>query len=92
MSQIPSNAPLTKKSMHYEFFLIAIAVAIIAGGICWWQIGKLSKESTFNAPLASPTPDAEQREVSNIVSDEQNIDLGDLDAEFLQIDADLNSM
>jgi hypothetical protein len=91
LSQIPSNAPLTKKNMHYEYFLLAIAVVVLGAGICWWQINQLNKESTYEM-VVSPTPNASQEEISNLNSDLQAADTTDLDAEFKQVDNDLNSL
>jgi hypothetical protein len=92
LSQIPSSAPLTKKHRHTEFFILTIAVIIIAAGIIWWQIGKLADESEFATPITSITPNLENREISNLNSDVQNVDTGNLDSEFQQVDNDLNSL
>lgn len=92
LSQIPSNAPLTKKNLHLEYLFLAIAVVVIAAGVIWWQIGKLDNESSYNEAVVSQTPTSDQQEVSNIYQEEQSINIGDLDKEFEQIDKNLNSL
>jgi hypothetical protein len=92
LSQIPSNAPLTKKNMHYEYFILAIAIIIVAVGICWWQIGELNRESTFDAGIISPTITTRNDEISDINKDLEATEVNTLDTEFQQIDSELNSL
>ena len=91
LSQIPSDAPLTKEHRHREYFYLAIAVILIAAGLIWWQIGKLTDESAIVIPTPRPTPEA-QTEINNISQDVQAVDMGNLNADFQQIDNDLNSL
>ena len=92
LSQIPSSAPLTKKHRHTEFFILAIATVVVAAGIIWWQIAKLSDESELAIPMTSATPNQENRDITNLNAEVQNLDTGNLDSEFQQIDTDLNSL
>lgn len=94
ISQVPSEAPLTQKHKHKEFFFLSIAIVVIAAGIVWWQINKYSQEQDFVLPTATitATPDADAQEINNINSEVQDANINELDAEFKDIDKDLNSL
>lgn len=92
ISQIPSEAPLTQKHKHKEFFYLAIAVVVVVAGLIWWQINSYSQEQEVFLPTATSTPDADTQEINNINRDMQDADIGDLDAEFQEIDSDLDGL
>jgi hypothetical protein len=92
LSQIPSTAPLTKQHRHREFFVLAIAIVVVATGLIWWQIIKLDDESTLTNRVIMNAPNPENREISNISNEVNGVDNTNLDQEFEQIDKDLNSL
>jgi len=92
LSQIPASAPLTKQNKHYEFFIIAIAAVIIAAGFIWWQIGKYSDENQAGVQVVAQTPNPDNKEMTILNQETQQIDTGNLDTDFQNIDKDLNSL
>ncbi len=65
--------------------ITVIAGALVLGALVWWMRGA----STLQQVQTSPTPDAEAAAISQ---DLNNIDVGDLNAEFEAIDKDLQGL
>lgn len=70
--------------------ILAVAGVIIAAGLVWWWIGGREAGNKAMAPTA--TPGAQSQETADINKDLNDINAGDLDAEFNQIDQDLNGL
>lgn len=70
--------------------ILAVAGVIIAAGLVWWWMGGKSADNKAMAPTA--TPNAQSQETVDINNDLNDINAGDLDAEFNQIDQDLNNL
>lgn len=70
--------------------ILAVAGVIIAAGLVWWWMGGKSANEKAMAPTA--TPDAQSQETADINKDLNDINAADLDAEFNQIDQDLNNL
>lgn len=93
LSQIPSNAPLTKTYKHKEYFYLAIAVILVCAGILWWQLDKYASDFNFGQNIQNnPTSTPLNQDISDIQSDLNNIDAGNLDSEFKDIDNELNKL
>lgn len=68
--------------MNTKLLIIVVIVILAAAGIWWWQA------YTPTQPVEAPPDDT-----SAAISQELGtVDLGNLDAEFQQIDADLNTL
>lgn len=92
LSQIPSDAPLTKQHRHREYFILAIAVIVVAAGILWWQINQLGDISQAPAPMPTITPHPDVKDISDINKDIEGADTGDLDSDFQEVDNNLNKL
>ena len=72
--------------MKKTLLIIIIVLALTAISVWWW--------TSRSAPsLPSLEPEAPGSDTTSAIESElQNIDLGDLDAEFQNLDADINSL
>lgn len=89
-SSLPSQSMNSYNQHKKLYFIIAIAVIVIAAGVIWWQLGKQIDETQVSAPAKIASP--ETREVTGINNDVNNLEMGNLENEFQQIDKDLNSL
>lgn len=64
--------------------IVVVIVAVILGGVWWW----LQRGTTEGQPSTQAPSDT----TGSIQTDLNNLDLGDLDKEFQNVDADLNSL
>ncbi len=65
--------------------ITVVAGIIVLGALVWWMKGTQSPQQV----QVSPTPDAEAAAINQAVED---INVGDLNAEFNAIDADLQGL
>ncbi|MEX2052930.1 MAG: hypothetical protein WD898_01745 [Candidatus Paceibacterota bacterium] len=91
MSQQPTGSPdsmMYASSDHKKtpYWLLIVAVVVLVG--LWFWL----KDSKQEAGL-QPTPtESVDPEVQEVILEVDNIDIGDLDAEFDSIDQDLDSL
>lgn len=85
-NQSMSTGPIKKKS---PLLWIILAVVVAAAGLAWWYISQMEAEPVV---FDQPKINKEAREDTMISKDVQEVDLGNLDAEFKAMDSDLNSL
>lgn len=85
MQQTPQG-PASSETSKMLLMLLVIGAVVVASVLWWW----LSRSEMVSGPTPTPTPavqtDADVRELNSIDSNQ------DLDAEFQQIDQDLNNL
>lgn len=69
---------------------VSVAVAVVVAGLVWYF--GTSQTGFPQLPIPTPTPQTEAQLDSQIGNEVENVDIGNLDAEFQGIDADLNSL
>ncbi len=72
------------------FLLFGVAAAtIVAGGAVWWM---QREEAAENQSAARQQSQQATDRTGIIIEDLSTVDLGDIDAEFKAIDAEMNSL
>ena len=90
-NQIPQPAPVSPALVHHwAYFVGALVIILAAAGVIWWQLGLQINDT--QGPVTIVTPDADTREMNQINSDIDQVPDTDLDADFQQVDKDLNSL
>jgi len=84
---MPSIPKIPRKNK--SLFWLVLVIIVVVGVAVWWYIGQMVPESVVQQ---QPQIDQEAREDALISNDIEGNDLGDLDAEFEDIDKDLNSL
>lgn len=87
---LPAVPPVKEEGNKMIVWLVGglIAVIVVVGLIYWYLGSRSNKE--VSKPLATPTP-VTQKETS-LEQDLDTVQVGDLDAEFSQLDKDLESL
>lgn len=83
-------SPMSSKLKNKKTLWIIIAVAVVVAGLAWY-FSAMQVDSP-QLPVPTPTPEVEAQLDSQLNTEVENIDLGDLDTEFKEIDNDLNSL
>ena len=73
-------------------FSIAVAVAILLVLGIWWQMNRAGGPSLTPSGSGQPSSAVGSDDTSAISQDLNSVDLGSVDAEFQNIDRDLNSL
>ncbi len=89
-AQQPTSAPdsmMYTPSDHQKtpYWLLIVAVVVLVG--LWFWLKDSRPQDAQPTPTESAVPEAQE-----IIDEIQNIDLGDLEAEFDAIDQDINSL
>lgn len=90
------NPNMSPESQNINFcgkrlpVILAVAGMIAVAGLVWWWMSGKSADERAAAPTA--TPNAQSQETADINNDLSEINAGDLNAEFNQIDQDLNGL
>ena len=87
MGSEPKNMRIGDKKLPV---ILAVAGLVVAAGLVWWWIG--GKEAGQKSMAPTATPEGQSVETVDINADLNDINAGDLDAEFNQIDQDLNGL
>ena len=87
MNSEPQNTNIADKKLPV---ILAVAGVIVVAGLVWWWMGSKSANEKVMAPTA--TPAGQSQETVDINKDLNDINAGDLDTEFNQIDQDLNNL
>lgn len=87
---VPTTPPVKEGDSKMALWLVGglIAVIVVVGLIYWYLGSRSTKE--VSKPLATPTP-VTQKETS-LEEDLDAVQVGDLEAEFSQVDKDLESL
>ena len=82
----------------YTTIAIVVGVVVVAGLVLWSMKSNTTSPAPEDEPVIdvfepqSSTPTGSTDSTSSINQSLNELDLGDLDAEFQQVDADLNSL
>ena len=87
MGSEPKNMSIGDKKLPV---ILAVAGVVVVIGLIWWWTGQKSANDKVMAPTV--TPEGQSAETVDINADLNDINAGDLDAEFNQIDQDLNGL
>lgn len=81
------------KNVSITITVVALLLAVAVVGIVVWKMQQNYATSPTGQPVTTPPPsEAPSDSTTQINQSISDIDLGDLDQEFQQIDADLNSL
>lgn len=87
MASSPRQTLIKGKKM---WIWVSVAVAIVVAGLVWYFGARQGVLPPL--PIPTPTPEAGVQLDVELSSEVENVDLGDLESEFKDIDADLNSL
>lgn len=80
------------KSIKSIILIIIIALAALAGW-WFWQSGQLEAPQQLDTGTLPNLPEVSEEDTTGQIQDDlEQVDLGDIDAEFEDIDVDLNNL
>lgn len=88
-------SPSPSKTDHSQLlFIVAIAAILISGELMWSEIRKTNFDiDASSATLFSSIPNRDIMEANNLGAEANLVETGgEMDGEFMQIDADINSL
>lgn len=89
-SQLGNQMPVVASAKKINpLFFVVVAVIIVVGAIAWWYVGQMAPEPVVQE---QPKINQEARQDALIGNEINQVDLGNMDADLQQIDADLNSL
>jgi len=87
--QMP-QMPVTGGKFGSKMLWVILGLSLVAGGLAWWYVNNMMAPKPF--VQQGPVVDQEERQDTLIGNEIKEVDLGDLDKEFQEIDKDLNSL
>ena len=81
--------PVMSMKKKSQWFWITLVIIVAIGGLAWWYVSQMGSEIPF---VQQPQIDQGAREDAMISGDVQDADSTNVDAEFQNIDKDLNSL
>lgn len=89
-NQFPTFDDMRKNAQKPPHFIVAIVITLVVGlGMIWYFF---QTDQDFVPAEVTNKQEAVPTQEPNLESDINNIDVGDIDAEFESIDKDLNSL
>lgn len=92
-NQVQSSEPMQPQPVSPKkdgpHFLVAIIIIVVVGGLLLWYMTGIDFEEYL--PISVQRPNG-QSSADQDVKELDGVDVGDLDAQFQGIDADLNSL
>ena len=86
----PSVVETPTKKNWYWVVAVALIMIVVGFSLAWWYMGQMNFNLSPVTGVRTPSP--EENEEAQINESIESVDVGNLDVEFEEIDADLNSL